>query len=95
MKYRTRKSLVAFALVVALGLGTSSAQAACLSKREIQDAVSSGQIKSLDTVLSEAGIGSNQEVLNVQVCDNGGQLVYIIGVLSPDGQAQNLTLSAQ
>lgn len=95
MQYRSRKSLVAFALVAALGLGMSSAQAACLSKREIQDAVSSGQIKSLDTVLSEAGIGSNQEVLNVQVCDNGGQLVYIIGVLSPDGQAQNLTLSAQ
>lgn len=89
--------MAASALVVGLGFGlaTAGAQAACLSKREIQDAVSSGQIKSLDTVLSEAGVGSGQQVLNVQVCDQNGQLVYVIGVLSPDGQARNLTLNAQ
>ena len=49
---------------------------------------------SLAQVLSSAGIGSNAEVLNVQVCDEGGRLVYIIGVLTPDGEAQNLVLSA-
>jgi uncharacterized membrane protein YkoI len=50
---------------------------------------------SLDAVLASAGVDPNAEILNVQVCDQGGHLVYIIGVLTPDGQAQNLVLNAQ
>jgi len=88
---------IALALALALALaGTGSAQAqACLDKRQIQEYVASGQIMSLDAVLASAGIDARAEILNVQVCDQGGVLVYVIGVLSPDGQAQNLTLSAQ
>jgi uncharacterized membrane protein YkoI len=74
--------------------GASLANAACLDNRQIQEAVASGEIMSLAHVLSTAGIGSNAEVLNVQVCDEGGRLVYIIGVLTPDGEAQNLVLGA-
>lgn len=84
-------------LVVALAFalaGTSLASAACLDNREIQKAVSSGEIMSLAQVLASAEVGSSAEVLSVQVCDQGGQLVYIIGVLTPDGEAQNLVLSA-
>jgi len=88
---------IALALALALALaGTGQAQAqACLDKRQIQEAVSSGQILSLDAVLAQAGVDPNSEILNVDVCDEGGSLVYVIGVLSADGQAQNLTLSAQ
>ncbi len=50
---------------------------------------------SLDAVLAANGVDGSAEILNVQVCDEGGRLVYIIGVLTADGQAQNLTLSAQ
>lgn len=96
MKTLTRKLLSSLSIALVLGLAvTSVASAACLDKRQIQEAVSSGQIMSLDAVLSSAGIDRSAEVLNVQVCDQGGQLVYIIGVLSPSGQAENLTLSAQ
>lgn len=88
---------IALALALALALsGTGAAQAqACLDKRQIQEAVASGQIMSLDAVLAASGVAANAEILNVQVCDQGGSLVYVIGVLSADGQAQNLTLSAQ
>ncbi len=88
---------VALALALALALaGTGSAQAqACLDKRQIQEAVASGEILSLDAVLASAGVAANAEILNVQVCDQGGSLVYVIGVLSEDGQAQNLTLNAR
>ncbi|MHA6729852.1 PepSY domain-containing protein [Devosia sp. A369] len=91
------KSLAPIAVALALGLAaTGSAYAqACLDKREIQDAVSSGQIMSLDAVLASAGVDGNADILSVQVCDEGGRLVYVIGVLSPDGDAQNLVLSAQ
>lgn len=88
---------IALALALALALATtgSSQAQACLDKRQIQEAVSSGQIMSLDAVLAQAGVDSSSDILNVDVCDDGGRLVYVIGVLSSDGQAQNLTLDAQ
>lgn len=86
---------VAVALALALsGTGLASAQA-CWDNRQIQDAVASGQIMSLADVLASAGIDGSAEILNVQVCDQGGQLVYIIGLLTPSGEAQNLVLNAQ
>ncbi|GAB5427910.1 MAG: hypothetical protein Devi2KO_13690 [Devosia indica] len=88
---------IALALALALALastGSSQAQA-CLDKRQIQEAVSSGQIMSLDAVLAQAGVDPSSDILNVDVCDESGRLVYVIGVLSSDGQAQNLTLNAQ
>lgn len=97
MKTLTSKLLASIALALAVGLAAiSPAQAqACLDKRQIQEAVSSGQIKSLDAVLASAGIDRNADILSVQVCDEGGRLVYIIGVLAPSGEAQNMVLSAQ
>ena len=94
---RNIASWVALGMALSIGMASTapaSAQA-CLDRREIQEAVSSGQIMSLDAVLASAGVGADSEVLNVQVCDQGGALVYIIGVLGPTGQAQNLTLSAR
>lgn len=99
MKTKAPKPSASIALALALALavaGTSSAQAqACLDKRQIQEAVASGQIMSLDAVLASGGVDPGAEILNVQVCDQSGRLVYVIGVLAPDGQARNLTLSAQ
>ena len=95
MKTLIKQLCAPFVVAIALGLaGTGIASAACLNNRQIQEAVSSGEIMSLAQVLSSAGIGSSAEVLNVQVCDEGGRLVYIIGVLTPDGEAQNLVLNA-
>ncbi|KKB81274.1 hypothetical protein VW35_03935 [Devosia soli] len=99
MKTKAAKPSAAAALALAVaialaGTGTSQAQA-CLDRRQIQEAVTSGQILSLDAVLAAAGVDPSAEILNVQVCDQGGQLVYIIGVLTADGQAQNLVLNAQ
>lgn len=99
MKPNSPKRSALLALVLAMLLafsGTLQAQAqSCLGKREIQEAVASGQIMSLDAVLASAGVDGSAEILNVQVCDEGGGLVYVIGVLSEDGQAQNLVLNAQ
>ena len=97
MRTVTQYRLKLCALALAVGLastGAANAQA-CLDKRQIQDAVSSGQIMSLDAVLASAGVDGSAEILSVQVCDEGGRLVYIIGVLTPEGEAQNLVLGAQ
>jgi hypothetical protein len=99
MKKNAPKPSALMALALAIGLalaGTGSTQAqACLDKRQIQEAVASGEIMSLDAVLASAGVDPSADILNVQVCDEGGALVYVIGVLSADGQAQNLVLPAQ
>lgn len=97
MKNLTPKLLASLALAATLGLlAAAPAQAqACLDKRQIQDAVSSGEIQSLNAVLASAGVGSNAEILSVQVCDQGGRLVYVIGVLGPSGEAQNLVVDAR
>ena len=97
MKTLTLKFLLSIAVALTLGLaatGTATAQS-CLDNRQIQEAVSSGQIMSLADVLASAGIDGSAEILSVEVCDEGGGLVYIIGVLTPEGEAQNLVLSAQ
>ena len=97
MKTLTSKFLAPIAVALALGLAATGSAAAqsCLDNRQIQEAVSSGQIMSLAAVLASAGIDGSAEILSVQVCDEGGGLVYIIGVLTPEGEAQNLVLSAQ
>lgn len=97
MKTLTHRLIASIALTLAVGLASvAPAQAqSCLDNRQIQEAVSSGQIMSLAAVLASAGIDGNSEVLSVQVCDDGNGLVYIIGVLLPSGEAQNLVLSAQ
>jgi hypothetical protein len=97
MKTLTSKLVASVAVALAIGLaGAAPAYAqACLDNRQIQEAVSSGQIMSLADVLASAGIDGSAEILSVQVCDEGSGLVYIIGVLTPDGEAQNLVVSAQ
>lgn len=99
MKTRTTKPSAAAALALAIALalaGTAGTKAeGCLDRYQIQEAVASGKIKSLDAVLAGNGVDPNAEILNVQVCDQGGALVYIVGILKADGTAQNLTLSAQ
>lgn len=93
--FSSRLAAFALALLLALaGSGTAQAQA-CLDNRQIQEAVASGQIMSLDAVLASAGIDGSAKILNVAVCDEGGRLVYRIGVLAASGEAQNLVLSAQ
>ncbi|RUT30988.1 hypothetical protein EMQ25_08900 [Arsenicitalea aurantiaca] len=67
---------------------------ACLSNQELQEAVSSGRVAPVADVLARAGVGRDQQVLSVRACDEGGRIVYVVGVLGADGNAQNLTLPA-
>lgn len=97
MKTLIHTFVLSIAAALALGLalaGPASAQS-CFDNRQIQEMVSSGQIMSLAAVLASAGIDGSAEILSVQVCDEGSGLVYVIGVLSPEGEAQNLVLGAQ
>jgi len=93
MKITSARFVAPLVLCLALATGMN-AQAACLSPLDAQNAAESGEIKSFDQVLAEAGIDDSVKILSRQVCDEGGRLVYIVGILK-DGQAQNLVLDAQ
>ncbi|MCS6759891.1 MAG: hypothetical protein MO852_13835 [Candidatus Devosia euplotis] len=96
MKTPLARFFASIAITLSLALAaTGAVHAACLDNRQIQDAVSSRQIMSLAALLASAGIDGSAKILNVAVCEEGGQLVYHIGVLTASGEAQILVLSAQ
>ena len=97
MKTLILKSLTPFVLAVAFalaGIGLAAAQACIDNSAEIQALISSGTIISQYDAVAAAGYSADQ-ILNFRLCQDGGSYVWIVGVLSADGTAQNLTISAQ
>ena len=66
----------------------------CLTDREIQAAIESGQILSWPTIKRMAGISAYEEVSDVRVCLIGGVPAYILNVISPEGEASKIALNA-
>jgi uncharacterized membrane protein YkoI len=67
----------------------------CLSSREARSAVQSGQAAPLSKMLKQIKAATGGEILPTpQLCNSGGQLVYIVKVLKPDGQVEKLTVNA-
>jgi uncharacterized membrane protein YkoI len=77
----TRKAFLATLLAffaLALPVLPVEAQGACLSDREIQSAISSGKILPLNKIITRAGLTG--KVLSFKVCENGGQLQFVISI---------------
>lgn len=87
---------IVVALTLASGSGPALAQGGeCLAPNAIQQAIQSGEIQSWAAVRRMAGIPQGySEVSGVQVCRRGGQLYYIVSVVSPSGEARRLALNA-
>lgn len=99
MKTTISKLLASAAIALVLsgsGVGVANAQAqACIdSSAEIQALINEGRIMNQYDAVAAAGYSVDQ-VLNYRLCEQGGQYVWIVGVLSADGTAQNLTVSAE
>lgn len=93
MKTLTHTFLAAMAIALAL-TGAASAQACTDNSAQIQALISEGQIMSQYDAVAAAGYSADQ-ILNFRLCEDGGGYVWIVGILSEDGTAQNLTISAQ
>jgi uncharacterized membrane protein YkoI len=98
---RIRTALTALSLATAvllagpevIGASPASAQA-CLSQSDVRAAVDSGRAIPLSSVLGQIRATVGGEVLSSSLCDYGGQLVYLVNVLS-GGQVTRLTVDAQ
>jgi hypothetical protein len=85
------------ALSLALGaLGPAAAQLSgdCLSPREIQDAVASGAIVTVDEAMSADGI-TQRPLGQAQVCRRDGNLEYYVNIMDKNGATDTKVLNAQ
>lgn len=85
---RTRSVLLALMLVAAV---PQVASAACLSPAEQRDAVQSGAAVRPASVQGQV----QGELLRLDLCDQGGGLVYVATVLMPGGQVERMTFDAR
>jgi len=95
-KFRTLLSiLMAGALMAFPAISPASAQGLeCLSNRQVQAAIESGQILSWPKIKRLAGISDYEEVSGAQVCMIEGVAYYVVNVISPDGEATKIVLNA-
>ena len=66
----------------------------CLARREAKATVLSGGAVRLRSVVGVAEQAANGEMINAELCRQGGQLVYVITVLSTNGKVVYVTLNA-
>ena len=83
--------------VIAMVFATTSAAMAqtntCLSDGDIQNAISNGQILSLDQIVLGGGLSKNDVVGRFKVCSREGTFYYELPVLI-GGKAQTVVLNA-
>ena len=66
----------------------------CMARREAKATVMSGGAVRLRSVVGAAEQAANGEMINAELCRQGGQLIYVITVLSTSGKVVYVTLDA-
>lgn len=88
-------ALAALLLVSPFGLASSALADGCLSPGEARAVAQSGEIMPLSRVIGQIRAAANGEILPPpQLCNIGGRLVYLVNVLTRDGQVTRLTVDA-
>ncbi|MEW5421379.1 PepSY domain-containing protein [Amorphus sp. 3PC139-8] len=87
MTHRRRLALAVFFLLAAFG----AAEAQCLSGDQQRQAVQSGQAVRPSSVQSQV----QGELIRLDLCNEGGRLVYIATVLGGGGQVSRVVFDAR
>src|SRR5690349_23728134 len=85
------------ALLSAGSFGPASSASAdgCLSPAEARQVAQSGQIVPLSRIIGQIRAAANGEILPPpQLCNIDGRLVYLVNVLTREGQVTRLTVDA-
>ena len=94
-------NIAASALAVALALTSFGAAAAqedsnCVSSRQAQQAVESGQVMQLPEAARRAGIEQRKFIGDeAQLCDVDGAPHWIVSVMKDNGDSERIVLNAQ
>jgi hypothetical protein len=86
---------VALSLVLAAGIPAAAQERGdCLSPREIQQAVASGAIVTVDEAMSADGI-DERPLGQTKVCRRNGSLEYHVNIMDEYGETDTKVLSAE
>jgi hypothetical protein len=94
---RTLRTSLAPALLIAAAAavtGTPASAQGCLSASEARKAAQAGEVLPLSQVLGEIQSGGGEILPPPQFCNRGGQYVYVVRVLRPNGDVESLTVDA-
>ncbi len=91
MKRAIRLPLLVLLAALGLGAAVAGADAACLSAQEARQAVAAGDAVRLGRVARKLG----GDIVDAQLCRQGGRLVYRIAVLTDGGAVQTVVVDAR
>lgn len=78
-------------LAIAVVATATDASAACLSGREAAQAVASGEAMRLSAVARRV----DGDIVNADLCESGGRLVYHLAVMGPGGRVLTIVVDAR
>ena len=88
-------ALVALFSVNPFGLAARAYADGCLTPGEARAVAQSGEIVPLSRMIGQIRAAANGEILPPpQLCNIGGRYVYLVNVLTRDGQVTRLTVDA-
>jgi hypothetical protein len=83
------------ALGLALGVAAPAVAQECLSKREIQEKIDSGELIQLSEAMASSGVDGKIISSQARVCMIGGQWEWQVNVMDSYGESKPVSLPAQ
>lgn len=85
----------ALALGLAFGIAAPAVAQECLSKREIQEKIDSGELIQLSEAMASSGVDGKIISSAAKVCMIGGQWEWQVNVMDEYGESKPVSLPAQ
>lgn len=86
----TRFRFALSCLAVLTVASTQAAEARCLTPNEAQAVVGRGAVQRMSAIARAVG----GEIVNAQLCEGGGLLVYQLSVMREGGRVENVVVDA-
>ncbi len=81
--------------LAAVACGPVLAQEQCLSRREIQQRISSGEVRPLSDAMAASGVDGKIISSGAELCQVNGRWVWRVNVMDELGQSKPVSLPAQ
>lgn len=85
----------ALALGLALGMAAPAVAQECLSKRDIQEKIDSGELVQLSEAMASSGVDGKIISSQARVCEVDGQWEWQVNVMDEYGESNPVSLPAE
>lgn len=87
--------VMALALAIGVAAPALAQEGQCLSRREIQERIASGELRQLAEAVADAGVAAKIISSGATVCREDGEWMWRVNVMDEYGESRPLTLPAQ